>query len=676
MRVVWLNLGGKGGAGLFLQRLEVEGFKSFGTHFEVEFAEGLNVLVGENGVGKSAVVDALRLILHEDEFGRNGIDDTDFHCQFHKNSVRCESIGIVAHFAGLSRDEQVAFLPWTDLRGNATLSLRVDGPPTIRGRYRRVLWGGVSKNAIFESELMNTINCVYVPPLRDAEARLREGRGSRLARLLKNMNRTILKDEKNHPLVVKVAELNKDLAKDKRYSIAEANERIAKQLEAAVGEVFGQDTNIQFAEASFNRIVESLRLLFFPFLDANPSTEQFRTLDENSLGYNNLLYLATILAELTPVGVTIGESEYLRVLLIEEPEAHLHPQLQTRLLKFVEGKAKEAGIQVIVTTHSPVLASAVSINSIIHLSGGANETPKAIQISKCELAPKSSAFISRWLDATKSILLFAKGIILVEGIAEALLLPEIARRVLRSYNAAHNDRKLAPTLADAGVSVINMGGIFFQHFMQLFSSMDGSCTADAEKDADNTDNKDGANEEAGKTPSASDYLLVRCAGITDNDPPDQDTNGELINPVPSNPIKGLNTALQLKDKLKGANCFSRLYSSPLKTLEYDLAMEKGNLGVMLQVLSDLWPSQTGGVVSGITELNKRDWAKVTDEKCKAEAARELLTRVDDDKNIGKGIFAQALAEKLASDDKLAFAVPKYIRDAVLWAMGRSDEENR
>ncbi len=633
---------------MYLHKLEIEGFKSFGNHFEIEFAEGLNVLVGENGVGKSAVVDAIRLILHEDEYGRSGIDDTDFNCQFEKNAQRCESIDISVHFEKLSHEEQVAFLPWTDLHGNAVLNLRVDGPLSKSGRYKRFIWGGASKNSIFEWDLMDTINCIYVPPLRDAEARLREGRGSRLARFIKNINRSSLKDEANHPLVKKVTQLNKDLAKENEYSISGANDRISTQLKKAVGEVFGQGTTIQFAETSFNRIVESLRLLFFPFLNSNPDTEQYRTLEENSLGYNNLLYLATILAELTTEEDKKTEPEYLRVLLIEEPEAHLHPQLQTKLLEYLEDQANIAGIQVIVTTHSPVLASAASIDSIIHLSGGTNENPTAIRLSECGLASNSKAFISRWLDATKSILLFAKGIILVEGIAEALILPELAKRVLDKYNADHQDKILPPTLADAGISVINMGGIYFQHFMQLFCNIDG-------------------NELLSKYKK----LPVRCSGITDNDPPDKDVNKIHINPTPANPVKGKNFALELINKVNDPDGVCRLYAGQLKTLEYDLAMEADNLGIMMQLLSELWPTQDSVIATNLRKVSEKDWSKETDEH-KADASRELLTRVEDTKTVGKGIFAQVLAEKLASPDKPKFTVPKYIHDAILWAMGNND----
>jgi predicted ATP-dependent endonuclease of OLD family len=402
---------------MFLETLKIAGYKNFREEFTVHFSKGLNVLVGENGVGKSAIIDAIRLILLEDEFGRRGISESDFHRPFQENATAADAFHIQVQFGDLDRDKMVAFLPWSDLNGNAKLTLDVDNKQNNQGRFKPVRWGGASRASAFEGELFNTINCIYLPPLRDAEAKLREGRGSRLARLLRNLNKD---DESQKAVENRVKKFNEDLAIEESGPIAQANKTIRKRLKEALGTVFGQDTSIRFSETNFNRIVESLRLLFFPKIDPTTKQDLFRNLEENSLGFNNLIYLATVLAELTSPS---EDAEYLRVLLIEEPEAHLHPQLQVRLLRYIENTATDSGVQVIVTTHSPVLASAVSLKSLIHLSSPKDTGPCAVSISNCGLSDKSEAFLSRWLDVTKSTLLFAKGIILVEGISEAMLLP-------------------------------------------------------------------------------------------------------------------------------------------------------------------------------------------------------------------------------------------------------------
>jgi len=280
---------------MFLKELEIEGYKNFRNPFSISFRSGLNVLVGENGSGKSAVIDAVRLLLPEDEFGRNPILESDFYRPFGTREEETRSFQVKALFGGLSKIEKVAFLPWSDGEGHASLTLLVENQQNVRGRYKRSLWGGNSRSSIFESELLETINCVYLPALRDAEARLTEGRSSRLARLLKNLNRQLLKEAKKegrqHPLVEKVRRFNEDMAGDEGGTISQANSLIRERLIEALGEVFGQETQIQFSEASFSRIAESLRLLFFPEAGTSVAREQFRSLEQNSLGYNNLLYI-------------------------------------------------------------------------------------------------------------------------------------------------------------------------------------------------------------------------------------------------------------------------------------------------------------------------------------------------------------------------------------------------
>jgi putative ATP-dependent endonuclease of the OLD family len=608
---------------MYLRELQIEGYKGFLEPFSVSLQKGLNVIVGENASGKTAIIDAIRLLLREDEFGHAPVKESDFYRPFDRSPKSAQAFRLRAGFGDLSEMEHIAFLPWSDVNGDASLTLIVDNKQNHRGNYKRTLWGGVSQASMFEWELFDSINCVYLPPLRDAEARLSEGKSSRLARLLKNLQRQAIQEAKKKgellPIEKKVRDFNEKLSDDKEGAIAKANDLIRECLCEASGPVFGQDTHIQFSEVNFNRIAESLRLMFFPDI-SGASSEDFRTLMENSLGYNNLLYLATVLAELNE---TYEGEDYFSMLLIEEPEAHLHPQLQIRLLKYLESTAQKRNVQVIVTTHSPVLASSVSLETVIQLCV-TDKKPQAIALRSCGLSKPSSAFLNRWLDATKSTLLFAKGIILVEGIAEAMLLPELAKIVLHEYD------KLPKTLVDCGVSVINMNGIYFKHFMQLFADL----------------NKNGSKS-----------IPVRCAGITDNDPPKKET--------PTCSVTGTNPALQLQE-IVNASKWSRLYSSPPKTFEYDLAMERSNLRILIPVALSLVDTN-GPIRWRYEEFIRKDWT-IAAKADRAEASEYLLEHID------KGEFAQALAARLVLPEEI-IAVPGYICKAIIWACGGNPDES-
>lgn len=620
---------------MFIETLSIEGYKNFNQPTEISLHQGLNVLLGENGTGKSSIIDAIRLLLLEDEYGRAGIHDSDFNHPFKKGAKPSDHIKIWAKFADMQKNEKVAFLPWMMNDENAQLTLQVENKLTSRGRYKRILWGGLSKDSMFEPDLFYSINCIYLPPLRDAEANLKPGRNSRLARLLLKLNQTQLDELHDkgdlHPLEKQVQIFNNDLIDDKNGVLAPVDKRIQDRLTEALGEVFSQDTSIQFSEVDFRRIVERLQLLFFPLLNEAERKEFYRSLEENSLGYNNVLYLATVLAEIEDIA---PEDEYLKVLLIEEPEAHLHPQLQIKLLQYIEKQAKTRNIQVVVTTHSPVLASSASLESLIHLSKQENQVT-AVQIMNCGLKPESQNFLKRWLDVTKSTLLFARGVLFVEGISEAMLLDELAHRVLQDYNkeidvGGEGLKKLPVTLVDAGVSVINMGGINFKHFLQLFCNLE-----------------EGTNFQ---------NIPVWCAGITDKDPDPKSM------PTFEDLEDGKNPVIDLVDIVKKSeNC--RLFVSPLKTLEYDLAMQGENLRVLLS-LQNFKPSEVE-VKNNIEKFKLKTWTKeiAEDKNVKDKVANYLL------EHITKGEFSQKLADKLKAEPNLQFDTPEYIKKAVLWVMG-------
>ena len=605
---------------MYISKLYLKGYKNTAEESAIVLNKGLNVLLGENGCGKTAVINALRLLLREQESFYSFSSD-DFYCSADRTDVASE-IEIDADFAELNEDEKITFLSWCDADFNAQLHLRISENASKPGSIKRRYWGGQAMSSIFEEDTFDRVECIYLPPLRDAEARLSSGKRSRLTPLLKKQY-----GDNTQTLVQSVTEFNNSIVQNeagKHSEIDAVKSSINKIIVESLGTQLGQSINLQFSETTFNKIVENIRMVFFPHC-GETNIEKFRDLATNSLGYNNLLYIATVFSELE----LIKDTDIFTVLLIEEPEAHLHPQLQVKFIKYLESLTSTLpNAQVIVSTHSPVLASSVKLNKLIHLYSDGRTIIATTLSEKHFSSDASEEYINRWMDVTKSTMLFSRGVVLVEGVAEALVLPKLAELVLRKYNASHQQaEKIASTLDEMGISIINISGINFMHFMQLFGNFNGS---------------------------SGPVIPIYCSGLTDRDPKDDLYPKKDENPTSNNPM------CDHLDEING-NTWVRLYVSPLKTFEYDLAIF--NPVVLAKALKELWPTDTGEVCRELTKIiDKNNEYEDLDDL--SNDAKYIYKHIESSE-IGKGIFAHVLSEKINSD----FVVPAYIEKAILWACG-------
>lgn len=177
------------------------------------------------------------------------------------------------------------------------------------------------------------------------------------------------------------------------------------------------------------------------------------------LGSLNRLYMATELLNLKR-----NSWNGVKLCLVEELEAHLHPQAQMKVINKLLQCSEKDNIQFILTSHSPNLTSKLPIENLIYCH---KESCYPMGKNFTNLDEDDYKYLQKFLDVTKSNLFFAKGLIFVEGWSEEIFLPSFAK-VLKNNGIITKD------LTEAGVSIINVGNLAFLRYAKIFQRKDNT----------------------------------------------------------------------------------------------------------------------------------------------------------------------------------------------------------
>lgn len=438
---------------MYLSSLRLWNFRKYGVEIdgnpglEVNFHEGVNVLIGENDSGKTAIIDAIRYVLRTKSGEPVHIDEKDFYMD--TSGTRSKLLKIECMFDGISESEAAPFLEWIGLKqieGKMSYCLRIVLTAKILedGRIYPVVKAGMGNDGMsIDGQARELLRVVYLKPLRDALQDMTHGYKSRIAQIL-HAHSVFWKSKKDkdvkHPLEVLYADLKKEVEgyfkkdqPDSAASIAtDINDILVKHLLLA-----GENRFAHFSLTGSD-LIDILRQLDL-VLEKNKS----------GLGSLNLLCVA---AELL---LFLESKRGLKLTLIEELEAHLHPQYQLRIIEYIRSQEKLG--QFILTTHSITLAANIPLENLIILREN-KIFPMGAGYTKCE--PSDYRFLQRFLDATKANLFFAKGVIMVEGDAENILLPAIANVI-------------GVPLIEHGVSIVNVGSTAYRRYASIFQRKDG-----------------------------------------------------------------------------------------------------------------------------------------------------------------------------------------------------------
>lgn len=686
---------------MFISEINIQNFRNFkGSNNTIEFNDKINIIIGHNNCGKSNLLKALGLVLNTGSSKKLSIDDFNKDTSIDKLRKNSPKIIITLTFSESKNEEEysedlVTVSTWlTDLNRpyKAKLTYEFYLPEKEEEEYKKSMsnidsndiddyWLAIKHNflrkyksriyggnpdfkQVADTDGLKKIDFQFLDAIRDVERDLFTGNNTLLREVIDFFMDYEIKSDSTKEKIQQQKEINqlkKEFSQDAKVLIKTLKRRMEigkKEMLSYVNETGASFGN---AEPDFDGHILDSELYSALRLIVKYQTGITIPATHNGLGYNNLIFISLLLAKMQKdaSGDYLGSNaKVFPILAIEEPEAHLHPAMQYKFLKFLRDNVKENARQVFITTHSPSITSAVSLDEIICLHRLEDNTLNIGYLGRTfGDDKKSKSYVERFLDSTKSDMLFSKGIILVEGITEQLVLSLFAHYVGDDLESKH-------------ISVINIGGRYFEHFLKLFDS----------------------------TKKYTLHKKVAC--ITDLDPVrkliDEKSNFEKCYPFEleqdktkydykscSNTlVEKYPSGITKKNTPKNIICFSQEQGKG-KTFEYSLAFSNPNCKLILteslsnyKELNDLFD---------YFQRNKslEEMIKVLGTKGKENAriSSSLLKYSDDDarqhliasrylNSIQKGEnayeLAKALEDNLQKDNKEEFRVPEYIKEAIEW----------
>lgn len=640
---------------MHISKVSLVNYRNFKNTF-FEFNKGINTVIGENGSGKTNLFRAIRLLLDDNLLRMSyKLNNTDFNRSL--ENWRGHWIIISIEFNDLTKDESIQslfvhgvgnaegdnvdkatynllFRPKADIRlllsqlkegdtaglGEIIDSITLNDYETfftgksnvnfndplvykeIVGDFDAVKFNFPDDNKKIGLKIPHVlsvsseISFTFIKALRDVVSDFHNSGKNPLLTLLKMKSEDI--DEDDYSKISKaVTELNDSI--EQLPDVLEVSESIKETIKDTVGETYSPSSLSIRSNLSHeaDKLLQSLQLFI-----GEPNETHEGAIHELSLGGANLIFLTLKLLEFK---YQKDKETCANFLIIEEPEAHIHTHIQKTLFD----RLNYGDTQILYSTHSTQISEVSNLSNINVLI---KKTNHALSFQPANgLKPEMVNKLERYLDAIRTNLLFAKGVILVEGDAEEILIPLLIKKVL------------GVSVDELGVSIINIRSTGFENVASIFHQ---------------------------------DRIRRKCAILTDLDSSIVDhviidKDGTKVKKFKNSCRRSEESGVERKDRLdefsKDNEWVDVFYAK--HTFEVDFLLEYNEYEI-IKLIPEVYKKDA-----------KRKEVKAELETRKSEVAgKRVLTMAN---NVGKGWFAILLGKYITNNTY----IPDYIIDALVFA---------